>query len=150
MPVLAETLETLYGSGGGITTKTDALNAQQSSRVGELSDKLDALSKEYPLQLPPYFVLILRAFGTLEGLGLSVDSNYAIVDECFPYIARRLLSDDTPRMRKALRSFVYGGSDRLKVSRVKDIAGGFSKFTNSMGATAVSYTHLTLPTIYSV
>ena len=28
-----------------------------------------------------------------------------------------------------------GGSDRLKVSRVKDIAGGFSKFTNSMGAT---------------
>ena len=73
---------------------------------------------------PPYFVLILRAFGTLEGLGLSVDSNYAIVDECFPYIARRLLSDDSPRMRAALRSFVYGGSDRLKVSRVKDIAGG--------------------------
>ena len=138
VPVLAETLETLYGSGGGITAKTDALNAQQSSRVGELSDKLDALSKEYPLQLPPYFVLILRAFGTLEGLGLSVDSNYAIVDECFPYIARRLLSDDAPRMRKALRSFVYGGSDRLKVSRVKDIAGGFSKFTNSMGATEAS------------
>lgn len=140
VPVLAETLETLYGSGGGITTKTDALNAQQSSRVGELSDKLDALSKEYPLQLPPYFVLILRAFGTLEGLGLSVDSNYAIVDECFPYIARRLLSDDAPRMRNALRSFVYGGSDRLKVSRVKDIAGGFSKFTNSMGATETSGT----------
>ncbi|CEF98426.1 Importin-beta, N-terminal domain [Ostreococcus tauri] len=135
VPVLAETLETLYGSGGGITTKTDALNAQQSSRVGELSDKLEALGKEYPLQLPPYFVLILRAFGTLEGLGLSVDSNYAIVDECFPYIARRLLSDDSPRMRDALRSFVYGGSDRLRVSRVKDIAGGFSRFTNSMGAT---------------
>jgi hypothetical protein len=135
VPVLAETLSTLYGSGGGITTKTDALNAQQSSRVGELSDKLDALSKKYPLQLPPYFVLILRAFGTLEGLGLSVDSNYAIVDECFPYIARRLLSDDSPRMRAALRSFVYGGSDRLKVSRVRDIAEGFSKFTNSMGAT---------------
>ena len=135
VPVLAETLETLYGTGGGITAKTDALNAQQSSRVGELSEKLDDLAKQYPLSLPPYFVLILRAFGTLEGLGLSVDSNYAIVDECFPYIARRLLSDDSPRMRAALRSFVYGGSDRLKVSRVKDIAGGFSKFTNSMGAT---------------
>lgn len=135
VPVLAETLETLYGSGGGITTKTDALNAQQTSRVGELGDKLDDLAKKYPLQLPPYFVLILRAFGTLEGLGLSVDSNYAIVDECFPYIARRLLSDDSPRMQAALRSFVYGGSDRLKVSRVRDIAGGFAKFTNSMGAT---------------
>ena len=54
VPVLAETLETLYGSGGGITAKTDALNAQSASRVGELSDKLEALAKDYPLQLPPY------------------------------------------------------------------------------------------------
>jgi len=45
------------------------------------------MAKIYPLQLPPYFVLILRAFGTLEGLGLSVDENYAILDECFPYVA---------------------------------------------------------------
>ena len=135
VPVLAETLETLYGSGGGITAKTDALNAQSASRVGELSDKLEALAKDYPLQLPPYFVLILRAFGTLEGLGLSVDENYAIVDECFPYVARRMLADDSPRMRAALRSFVYGGGDRLKVSRVRDIATGFSEFTNNLGET---------------
>lgn len=134
VPVLAETLETLYGSGGGITTKTDALASRQKSRVGELGDKLEEMSKKYPLQLPPYFVLILRAFGTLEGLGLSVDANYAIIDDCFPYVARRLLSDDSPRMRAALRSFVYGGSDRLRVSRVRDIASGFSQFTNNMGA----------------
>ncbi|EEH53841.1 uncharacterized protein MICPUCDRAFT_20744, partial [Micromonas pusilla CCMP1545] len=100
---------------------TDALNAQSASRVGELSDKLEEMAKLYPLQLPPYFVLILRAFGTLEGLGLSVDENYAIVDECFPYVARRMLADDSPRMRAALRSFVYGGGDRLKISRVRDI-----------------------------
>ena len=135
VPVLAETLETLYGSGGGITAKTDALNAQSASRVGELSDKLESLAKDYPLQLPPYFVLILRAFGTLEGLGLSVDENYAIVDECFPYVARRMLADDSPRMRAALQSFVYGGGDRLKVSRVRDIAAGFSEFTNNLGET---------------
>ena len=109
VPVLAEMLETLYGSGRRrATTKIASLQEQQSSRVGELSNKLEALSKEYPLQLPPYFVLILRAFGTLEGLGLSTDENYAIVDQCFPYIARRLLSDDSPRMRKALKSFIYG------------------------------------------
>jgi predicted unusual protein kinase regulating ubiquinone biosynthesis (AarF/ABC1/UbiB family) len=135
VPVLAETLETLYGSGGGITTKADALTAQSASRVGELSDKLEALAKDYPLILPPYFVLILRAFGTLEGLGLSVDANYAIIDECFPYVARRMLADDSPRMRAALQSFVYGGGDRLKVSRVRSIAAGFSDFTNNMGET---------------
>ena len=135
VPVLAETLETLYGSGGSAAKKIDKLNEQGNSRVVELSDKLEALSKDYPLRLPPYFVLILRAFGTLEGLGLSTDENYAIVDECFPYVARRMLADDSPRMRAALRSFVYGGSDRLKVSRVRSIAAGFSEFTNSMGDT---------------
>ena len=138
VPVLAEMLETLYGSGGGATSKIASLQEQQSSRVGELSNKLEALSKEYPLQLPPYFVLILRAFGTLEGLGLSTDENYAIVDQCFPYIARRLLSDDSPRMRKALKSFIYGGSDRLRVSRVRSISSGFSQFTNNMGTVEVA------------
>ena len=133
VPVLAETLETLYGSGGSATKKLDKLNEQGAGRVAELSDKLERIAKDYPLQLPPYFVLILRAFGTLEGLGLSVDENYAIVDECFPYVARRMLADDSPRMRAALRSFVYGGSDRLKVSRVRSIAAGFSEFTNNMG-----------------
>ena len=97
VPVLAETLETLYGSGGSATKKLDKLNEQGAGRVAELSDKLERIAKDYPLQLPPYFVLILRAFGTLEGLGLSVDENYAIVDECFPYVARRMLADDSPR-----------------------------------------------------
>jgi predicted unusual protein kinase regulating ubiquinone biosynthesis (AarF/ABC1/UbiB family) len=134
VPALAETLETLYGSGGSAAKKLDKLSAQGESRVAELSDTLERLTKEYPLRLPPYFGLILLAFGTLEGLGLSVDENYAIVDECFPYVARRMLADDSPRMRSALRSFVYGGSDRLKVARVRSVAAGFSDFTNNMDA----------------
>jgi|TARA_B110000503_G_scaffold103120_1_gene153986 hypothetical protein len=137
VPVLAEMLETLYGTGGSAAKKLDKLADQGNGRVAELTDKLDKISKEYPLQLPPYFVLILRAFGTLEGLGLSVDENYAIVDECFPYVARRMLADDSPRMRDALKSFVYGGGDRLRLSRVKSVLGGFSDFTNNMD-TAVS------------
>ena len=115
VPVLAETLETLYGSGGSATKKLDKLNEQGAGRVAELSDKLERIAKDYPLQLPPYFVLILRAFGTLEGLGLSVDENYAIVDECFPYVARRMLADDSPRMRAALR--------RLRVRRERPPQG---------------------------
>ena len=52
------------------------------------------------------------------GLGLSTNSDFAILDECFPYVARRLLSDDSPRMRAALRTFIYGGGDRLNVAKV--------------------------------
>jgi predicted unusual protein kinase regulating ubiquinone biosynthesis (AarF/ABC1/UbiB family) len=66
------------------------------------------LARNYPIGIPSYFGLIIRAFGTLEGLGLSMDPRYSIVKECFPYLARRLLTEDTPRMRKMLKSFLYG------------------------------------------
>ncbi|EOD32133.1 hypothetical protein EMIHUDRAFT_63514, partial [Emiliania huxleyi CCMP1516] len=59
--------------------------------------------------IPDYFVYMSRAFSTLEGIGLSSDSNYAILKECFPYLAKRLLSDDSPRARGALRTLLYGG-----------------------------------------
>jgi aarF domain-containing kinase len=32
-----------------------------------------------------------------------MDPDYAIVHECLPYLARRLLTDNNPRMRAALR-----------------------------------------------
>jgi predicted unusual protein kinase regulating ubiquinone biosynthesis (AarF/ABC1/UbiB family) len=133
-PAIASTLEILYGSGGGLSPdKVDALRSQ--SRVAALSDELKEISRKYPVQLPPYFVLILRAFGTLEGLGIGVDTSFAILDECFPYIARRLLTDDSPRVRAALRTFAYGAGDRLSVERIEMIANGFKSFSETMDNT---------------
>lgn len=34
---------------------------------------------------------------------------------CYPYLARRLLTDDRPRIRAALKSFLYGSENSLKV-----------------------------------
>ncbi|KAL3798857.1 hypothetical protein HJC23_004645 [Cyclotella cryptica] len=56
--------------------------------------------------LPPYVLYVARAFSTLEGIGLSVDENYAIVQECYPYLARRLFTDRSPRAKAALRSML--------------------------------------------
>eukprot|EP00873_Tetraselmis_striata_P035626 jgi/Tetstr1/455890/TSEL_042679.t1 len=139
-PVLAKTLETIYSTGGGMNKKVTQLQDNQTSQTAALQDKLEEIGRQYPLQLPPYFVLILRAFGTLEGLGLSVDDNFAVVDECFPYIARRMLSDDSPRMREALRTFIYNGDNRLDVQRLEDVAKGFSNFTNTMDVDALPVT----------
>lgn len=71
---------------------------------------LEELSKEYPIDIPPYFALILRAFSVIEGTALRVDPDYAIVKETFPYLSRRLLTDNHPRARAALRQLLYGVS----------------------------------------
>lgn len=56
--------------------------------------------------LPPYVLYVARAFSTLEGIGLSIDEDYAIVQECYPYLARRLFTDRSPRAKKALRAML--------------------------------------------
>ena len=51
-----------------------------------------------------------RAFSTLEGIGLSIDEDYAIVQECYPYLARRLFTDRSPRAEAALRAMLGLGA----------------------------------------
>lgn len=56
--------------------------------------------------LPPYVLYLARAFSTLEGIGLSIDENYSIVQECYPYLSSRLFTDRNPRAKKALKAML--------------------------------------------
>ena len=57
-------------------------------------------------RIPPYFALIIRAISVLEGIALTGDPDFAIVDEAYPYVAKRLLTDNSPRLQEALRYMV--------------------------------------------
>lgn len=61
-------------------------------------------------QVPPYFAYIAKSFSVLEGIGLSVDPNYSIVDETLPYISKRIITDPSPRTAGALETFLFGDS----------------------------------------
>lgn len=56
--------------------------------------------------MPPYVLYLARAFSTLEGIGLSLDENYSIIQECYPYLASRLFTDRNPRAKKALKAML--------------------------------------------
>ena len=75
-----------------------------SQVIGEMED----LTKAFPFQIPSYFALILRAFSVIEGIALRADPTYAIVPECFPYMSRRLFTDNSPRVKAALQQMLYG------------------------------------------
>jgi len=77
--------------------------------------------------LPPYVLYVARAFSTLEGIGLSIDENYAIVQECYPYLSGRLFTDKSPRAKAALRAM-------LGLSESEDYSKGLAAVKEGVGA----------------
>jgi aarF domain-containing kinase len=65
----------------------------------------------------------------LQGIALQVDPDYSIVKECFPYLSRRLLTDDDPRARKALKELLFAGGEHISLARLERLTLGLSSFT---------------------
>jgi serine/threonine protein kinase len=132
---IVSVLADIYGawtSGGGVA----AINVNQV--VNQLQDLTS--KKGNLFQIPPYFAYIAKSFSVLEGIGLSNDSKYSIINECLPYVSNRLLTDKSS-MGPALSTFVFGPEKKnvdtriVDYDRVEQLVEGFGNFsTSSSGA----------------
>ncbi|GJM87346.1 hypothetical protein PR202_ga03290 [Eleusine coracana subsp. coracana] len=61
-------------------------------------------------------------------IALVGDPEFAIVDEAYPYIAQRLLTDESPRLRSALRYTIYGKTGVFDAERFIDVMQAFENF----------------------
>ncbi|KAG5185217.1 hypothetical protein JKP88DRAFT_271995 [Tribonema minus] len=100
----------------------------KSINFQDLAGDLAQITFEYPFRIPPYFALVIRAIGVLEGIALVGNPSFAIIDEAYPYISKRLLTDESPRLRAALRYMIYGKSDVFDVERLIDLLQAFESF----------------------
>ncbi|MEL6158990.1 MAG: AarF/ABC1/UbiB kinase family protein [Cyanobacteria bacterium J06623_5] len=71
------------------------------------TDKFSEVMYEYPFRVPAKFALIIRSLVTQEGLALSLDPNFKIVEIAYPYVARRLLTAETPALRRRLIDVLF-------------------------------------------
>lgn len=106
----------------------------------DLAADLAEITFQYPFRIPPYFALVIRAIGVLEGIALVGNPEFALVDEAYPYISKRLLTDESPRLRAALRYMVYGRDGVFDAESLIDILSAFQNFDAVSGrAGGVSY-----------
>eukprot|EP00611_Tribonema_gayanum_P021307 TRINITY_DN4064_c0_g1_i4.p1 TRINITY_DN4064_c0_g1~~TRINITY_DN4064_c0_g1_i4.p1 ORF type:complete len:723 (+),score=280.48 TRINITY_DN4064_c0_g1_i4:457-2625(+) len=75
-----------------------------------LAADLGRATLEIPFNIPSYFALVARALGILEGIALTGDPDYKIVLEAYPYVTRRITTDDSPLLRRALQDILYSRS----------------------------------------
>ena len=120
LPVLARVFDAALEGGGA-----KAFNFQ------ELAADLAQITFDYPFRIPPYFALIIRAIGVLEGIALVGNPDFALVDEAYPYISKRLLTDDSPRLRAALSYMIYGKAKVFDADRLIDILESYEMFVDA-------------------
>jgi predicted unusual protein kinase regulating ubiquinone biosynthesis (AarF/ABC1/UbiB family) len=86
----------------------DALGAKVSDfNFKIITDRFSELMYEYPFRVPAKFALIIRSLVTQEGLALSLNPEFKIVDIAYPYVARRLLMGETPSLRRRLLEVLF-------------------------------------------
>ena len=72
-----------------------------------ITDEFSELMYEYPFRVPAKFALIIRSLITQEGLALTLDPNFKIVEVAYPYVAQRLLRGESPEMRRRLIEVLF-------------------------------------------
>merc|ERR1719491_1153701 len=144
---IVEVLADIYGAwtkGGGAA----------SVNVNEVIANLQDLTakKGNLFQVPPYFAYIAKSFSVLEGIGLSNDEKYSIIDECLPYVSNRLVTDQD-KMGNALNTFIFGPDKHnldtrlVDINRIEQLVTGFGNFTATSASGVLSTPTTTTSTL---
>ena len=120
---------------GFLTPSTDirpivpALEAVLGDAIGKnvgdfnfksITDSFSELMYEYPFRVPAKFALIIRSLVTQEGIALSLNPNFKIVEVAYPYVARRLLTGETPHLRRRLLNVLFKDG-KFQWQRLEDL-----------------------------
>mmetsp|Transcript_97166 Transcript_97166/g.245055 ORF Transcript_97166/g.245055 Transcript_97166/m.245055 type:complete len:865 (-) Transcript_97166:164-2758(-) len=134
IPILQRVLEPYLKGGGAQSMKNANFQA--------LTQDLLKINLDVRFSIPPYVSLLARSVATLEGIALQGDPGYQIVSQAYPFVVRKLLTNDNRQSFTALRELLYDPkTQRLRPQRLstmlqaslgvvaeKDKASGFIDF----------------------
>jgi predicted unusual protein kinase regulating ubiquinone biosynthesis (AarF/ABC1/UbiB family) len=72
-----------------------------------ITDQMSAMMYEFPFRVPAYYALIIRSMVTLEGIAIGIDPQFKVLSKAYPYIAKRLLTDQSEELRTSLKELLF-------------------------------------------
>ncbi len=87
----------------------------------EITDKFSKLMYDYPFRVPSRFALIIRAVVSQEGLALRLDPEFKIVSIAYPYIAKKLLTDNSDEIVDILLEVIFDKNGRIQVDKLESL-----------------------------
>ena len=104
----------------------EVLGGSLSAEVGNfnlknVTDKFSKLMYSYPFRVPSRFALIIRAVVSQEGLALRLDPEFKILKIAYPYIAKKLLTDNSDEILEILLEVVFDAKGRIQIEKVESL-----------------------------
>ena len=84
-----------------------------------VTSKFNELVYQYPIRIPERYSLVIRSLLTQEGICLTLDPEFHFLEVAYPYVARRLLTDD-PALRQRLFQVLFQGG-KFQWSRLENL-----------------------------
>jgi len=92
------------------------------SRFGALATVLNKkISPNWLVFTPPYVLLLIRTFLTLEGIAGQVDPDFNIYEMSMPWVVRRSLSPSTEEGRRVLRNTILKEDNTIQWERILEL-----------------------------
>lgn len=84
----------------------------------DLLGNLGATMYKFKFRIPSYFSLVIRSLAVLEGIAISFNPEYKVLGSTYPWIAQKVLTDSSPKLKSSLQALLYKGGvfrvDRLE------------------------------------
>ncbi|KAG2654782.1 hypothetical protein PVAP13_1NG499400 [Panicum virgatum] len=105
--------------------------------LGEVLGKIWSVAFKYHFRMPPYYTLVLRSLASLEGLAVAADENFKTFQAAYPYVVRKLLSDNSLATRRLLNQAIFNEKKEFqwqKVAAFLKLASARGNFKYNSGA----------------
>ncbi len=89
--------------------------------IKTITNKFSELMFDYPFRVPARFALIIRAVVSQEGLALKLDPQFKILRFAYPYIAKRLLTEQNEEMIALLMDIIFDSANNIRVERIESL-----------------------------
>eukprot|EP00793_Prasinoderma_coloniale_P002556 PRCOL_00002038-RA len=145
---VAMALEDALGTGSDLerplSTGNDGLSSGDDGdvglplRFGPVAAALIQVALRFRFRLPPYYTLVLRSLTTLEGIALAADENFRIFSAAYPYVLRRVVTDNCAETRSVLRQLLLTDRGELRWGRIEAFAREVERAQGALSASGIA------------
>ncbi len=132
----------------------EVLGGSFGAEVGDfnlknVTDKFSKLMYSYPFRVPSRFALIIRAVVSQEGLALRLDPEFKILKIAYPYIAKKLLTDNSEEILEILLEVVFDKKGRIQIEKVESLLNIIFKDSENINSDLIPVANAGLKLIVS-